>query len=371
MRRSTAGRSPRARRSRTTDTNYKRVLDCALTPEHTHAVKIGVAGHNLFDIAYAWLLAEQRGGRRAGSTSRCCSAWRRRRPRPSSATSASCCSTRPVVHPAEFDVAIAYLIRRLEENASTENFMSAVFELDSNAALFEREKQRFLASVAELAADPNPHGYAPLPNRRQDRTREWEDAEAEAFTRPRVVPSSAPAPADAGLTSAVLGLSRGSDGILLEPQDDLAAAPAPAAAPVAQQHDFHNAADTDPSLAANRAWGRKILARVAGSQLGADTIAAAAVNDAQTLELVVARVQETGAAWGRRSGFDRAAVLDRAGLALSANRDRLIEVMAAETGKTIAEADTRSAKPSTSPTTTRRVPASSTPSRALASCRRS
>jgi RHH-type proline utilization regulon transcriptional repressor/proline dehydrogenase/delta 1-pyrroline-5-carboxylate dehydrogenase len=34
----------------------------------------------------------------------------------------------PVVHPAEFDVAIAYLIRRLDEGASSDNFMSAVFE---------------------------------------------------------------------------------------------------------------------------------------------------------------------------------------------------------------------------------------------------
>src|SRR6185312_6265010 len=34
-----------------TDANYKRVLDWALTPEHADAVKIGVAGHNLFDIA--------------------------------------------------------------------------------------------------------------------------------------------------------------------------------------------------------------------------------------------------------------------------------------------------------------------------------
>ena len=33
----------------------------------------------------------------------------------------------PVVHPGEFDVAIAYLIRRLEEGASQDNFMSAVF----------------------------------------------------------------------------------------------------------------------------------------------------------------------------------------------------------------------------------------------------
>uniref|UniRef100_UPI0037CC187E proline dehydrogenase family protein n=1 Tax=Salinibacterium sp. TaxID=1915057 RepID=UPI0037CC187E len=42
------------------DTNYKRVLDWAFTPERTDAVRIGVAGHNLFDVAYAWLLAKQR-----------------------------------------------------------------------------------------------------------------------------------------------------------------------------------------------------------------------------------------------------------------------------------------------------------------------
>ena len=39
------------------DTNYKRVLDWALTPERTDAVQLGVAGHNLFDVAHAWLLA--------------------------------------------------------------------------------------------------------------------------------------------------------------------------------------------------------------------------------------------------------------------------------------------------------------------------
>ena len=33
------------------DTNYKRVLDWAMTPERLDAVRIGVAGHNLFDIA--------------------------------------------------------------------------------------------------------------------------------------------------------------------------------------------------------------------------------------------------------------------------------------------------------------------------------
>ncbi len=42
-----------------TDTNYKRMLLAALTPEATEAVRIGVAGHNLFDLAWAWLLAQR------------------------------------------------------------------------------------------------------------------------------------------------------------------------------------------------------------------------------------------------------------------------------------------------------------------------
>jgi hypothetical protein len=37
------------------------MLEHALQPAAAEAVKIGVAGHNLFDVAYAWLLAEERG----------------------------------------------------------------------------------------------------------------------------------------------------------------------------------------------------------------------------------------------------------------------------------------------------------------------
>src|SRR5690606_16376597 len=45
------------------DTHYKRVLDYALRPDRIRNVRIGVAGHNLFDIAWAWLLAGERGVR--------------------------------------------------------------------------------------------------------------------------------------------------------------------------------------------------------------------------------------------------------------------------------------------------------------------
>ena len=45
---------------RESDTNYKRVLAYAMTPERTANVRLGVASHNLFDVAFAWLLAQQR-----------------------------------------------------------------------------------------------------------------------------------------------------------------------------------------------------------------------------------------------------------------------------------------------------------------------
>ena len=40
-----------------TDANYKRVLRWAMTPQRLANVRLGVAGHNLFDVAYTWVLA--------------------------------------------------------------------------------------------------------------------------------------------------------------------------------------------------------------------------------------------------------------------------------------------------------------------------
>ena len=133
------------------DTNYKRVLDWSMTPERLDAVRIGVAGHNLFDIAYTWLLAQARGVTDAveyemllGMATGQAEAVRK--------DVGQLLLYTPVVNPAEFDVAIAYLVRRLEENASPENFMSAVFELASDPALLTRERERFERSLAGLEA---------------------------------------------------------------------------------------------------------------------------------------------------------------------------------------------------------------------------
>lgn len=316
------------------DTNYKRVLHWSMTPERTDAVKLGIAGHNLFDVAHAWLTARERGVESRvdfemllGMATGQAEAVRR--------DVGNLLLYTPVVNPSEFDVAIAYLIRRLEENASQENFMSAVFELAGDERLFERERARYERSLAALEADA---GQVPTPNRTQNRRTEWSD---ESFAAAMAVPD-APAPGtehedDASLTSTVLEITRGADGIELT---DAAASAAPAlpAGPGATP-GFRNEPDTDPALAANREWGRRILARVPESRLGMDTIAAARIDDAATLDHVIETVAARGRAWGELPGSERAAVLHRAGIALAANRDRLIEVMAAETGKTIAEGD--------------------------------
>ena len=257
------------------DTNYKRVINYALQPERIGNVRIGVAGHNLFDVAFAWLLAKQRGVE-AGIDFEMLLGMAQGQAEAVKKDVGSLLLYTPVVHPAEFDVAIAYLIRRLEEGASSENFMSAVFELSKNERLFEREKQRFLASLEALDDE------VPAPRRQQDRTK--------------------PEP------------SRPTD-------------------------SFDNIPDTDPSLPANLAWGREILARVPASTLGRDTVAAAQIGDEAGLEQVIAKGVAQSKSWGALSGAERAEVLHKAGDELNANRALLLEVMAAEAGKTLDQGD--------------------------------
>ncbi|MFE7699834.1 bifunctional proline dehydrogenase/L-glutamate gamma-semialdehyde dehydrogenase [Microbacterium keratanolyticum] len=257
------------------DASYKAVLDYSLRPEHIGNVRIGVAGHNLFDIALAWLLSERRGVTAGiefemllGMASAQAQVVRR--------TVGSLLLYTPVVRPQEFDVAIAYLIRRLEEGASQENFMSAVFDLDENPALFDREKQRFLDSIATVPAE------VPGPNRVQN----------------RALPV-APAPTDT----------------------------------------FENTPDTDPSLRANREWADGIRARMQGSTLGDDTVAQHTLSTSAEVDQIIAAAVAAGESWRALGAEGRAAILHRAGDVLEARRADLLEVMGSEAGKVIEQGD--------------------------------
>ena len=180
-----------------TDANYKRCLDWVLTPERTGSVRIGVASHNLFDVAWADLLAARREVRdrvefellqgMAPTQAQLLRSGGR-----------GVLLYTPAVADEDFDVAIAYLFRRLEENASEENFIHHLFGLRPGSAAFDAEAAKFRVAVASRWT------VGRSPRRRQDR---------------RHPP---------------------------EPSD-------PAGG-------FFNEPDTDPVLAANRQWARGIVA---------------------------------------------------------------------------------------------------------------
>ncbi len=280
---------------RDSDANYKRVLDAALRADRVDAVRIGIAGHNLFDIAWAWLLAEGRGvtGRvevemLLGMAPDQADAVRR--------TVGHLLLYTPVVQPSDFDSAISYLIRRLEENASTENFMSGVFELTRSPEIFEREEQRFRASLAAFEAAPG----APAVHRVQNRLTE-------------------------------------------RPLEGIENLPAGGASGAGVRAGFTNAADTDPALPANREWGRSILQRATTTTRGQALVDASAVASGAAgvavMERIVAETRAAAAAWAGRSVDERSRILHQSGRMLAARRADLLEVMAAEAGKTLAEGD--------------------------------
>ena len=257
------------------DANYKRVLNYALTAERVQNVKIGVAGHNLFDIAFAWLLAGQRGAQ-AGMDVEMLLGMAQSQARVVQETIGKLVLYTPVVHPQEFDVAIAYLIRRLEEGAAKENFLSNAFELSTETA-FELEKSRFIQSLALV--DEN----VPIPNRLQNRNL------------------------------------------------DLAVAPA---------RGFENSADTDPAIRQNRIWAYQIMSRAETSELGKEKVLADTIESEYALNNLISTASQAGAEFGAKHPLERAQLLHEIGVALERNRAKLIEVAMSEAGKTFDQADT-------------------------------
>lgn len=159
-----------------TDANYKRCLDWVLTPERTAAVRIGVGSHNLFDLAWSQLLAEQRGvaGRMGIEMLEGMAPALSRTIR---SQLGGLLLYTPIVDPADFDVAISYLFRRLEENAAVGNFMRVIGDLTVDSAAFAAEADRFRRSLADRGEiqtgsrrtvdrtkPPEPVGTAPFTN---------------------------------------------------------------------------------------------------------------------------------------------------------------------------------------------------------------
>ncbi len=130
------------------DANFKRMVRHAMRAENTAAVRVGVASHNLFDVAHTLLLRELNGVAEhvelemlEGMANHQAEAARQ--------AAGGLLLYAPVVSSKDFPSAIAYLVRRLDENTSDENFLRDLFGLAPGSAAWNRQRERFLKSCAE------------------------------------------------------------------------------------------------------------------------------------------------------------------------------------------------------------------------------
>lgn len=142
------------------DANYLRCVERLLREDAAGShdgrpapVRVGVASHNLYDIAVAHLLAEHRGTSGALDIEML-QGMAPAQSRAVKETVGTVLLYTPVVAPEDFDVAVSYLIRRLEENATPGNFLHAIFDDGDTRGSGEdpmgEQEQRFRESVEAI-----------------------------------------------------------------------------------------------------------------------------------------------------------------------------------------------------------------------------
>ncbi|GHT41286.1 proline dehydrogenase [Bacteroidia bacterium] len=146
------------------DANYMHILDKALLPENTKAVRVGVASHNYFTIAYAHLLAEKNGVT-ADVTFEMLEGMANNLPRVMRKLEKQIILYTPVVKANHFLNAISYLVRRLDENTGKENFLSYTFNLKLDSPQWNFLAKQFLEAYEQKDT------VNTTPYRTQDRTK--------------------------------------------------------------------------------------------------------------------------------------------------------------------------------------------------------
>jgi RHH-type proline utilization regulon transcriptional repressor/proline dehydrogenase/delta 1-pyrroline-5-carboxylate dehydrogenase len=149
------------------DANFKRMLEFGTRPEHARVARLGVASHNLFDIAYAMLLRQLRGVNDLVEFEMLEGMANGQALEVSTRTGGVVLYT-PCVLDKEFEAAVAYLVRRLDENTAPGSFLGALFGLKTGSPEWQVQSDAFLAACRR-AADP---ALPCTPNRRQNRQTE-------------------------------------------------------------------------------------------------------------------------------------------------------------------------------------------------------
>lgn len=127
------------------DANYKRMVFYGTTKENASAVSLGIGSHNLFDIAYAMLLRAKNDGEDVISFEMLEGMADHIR-RVVQQLTGSVLLYCPTATREEFQNAIAYLIRRLDENTAPENFLRHLFGMHPNSKEWKEQAHLFIES---------------------------------------------------------------------------------------------------------------------------------------------------------------------------------------------------------------------------------
>jgi len=287
------------------DANFKRMIEYGSRPEHVRAVHLGIASHNLFDVAYGLVLREERGVE-AWVEFEMLEGMANHQARAVQARAGGLLLYAPVVRAEDFHSAIAYLVRRLDENTAPDNFLRHVFGLEPGSPEWELERDRFLGAFDLV------DGLSDAPRRTQDRGVE------------------ATAKAVAGDLSAPFANEPDTDWAVAASRDWIERVRAEWRERPAETVSLQIGGELVPGTAQIEGRDRSHPARVAYRHALADRRRVGRALD-------VARAAQ--AAWGGRPAVERRSLLDAAAAVLARRRGDLIGAMMVDGAKTVAEAD--------------------------------
>jgi len=276
------------------DASFCRLLDRVLRPEHAAYLRVGVASHNLFHVAWALELAKSRDV--AGQLDvEMLEGMANAEAKAIVERGHSVLLYAPVTQRDDFASAVAYLVRRLDENTAPENYLRAALFIAEDARVYEEQEQRFRAALD--ARD----------DVRVERRRQPLALDAARFeNEPDGDPTN---PSYVGDVTSALDDVRGRTDVTIDTLNHLSTKEPPV------YEDGHDPSDH------GRSWYRYRVAR------------------AHEVDEALEFASSGFATWHRLSVDERQAILRRAADVMAERRAFTIAVMARDGGKTVAEAD--------------------------------
>ena len=294
-----------------TDANYHRMLEFGMQSDNLAAVRLGIASHNLFTLAYGLVLATQ-GEVHDRVQFEMLEGMANHQRRALFELSKNVLLYAPACRQEDFINAIGYLVRRLDENTGEENFLRHAFKLTVDSDDWQTLASGFANSFGKIET------LTSTPRRMQDRNQEAELLGSGHSTR--------------------------------------------------DSRPFANESDTDWSLPQNGKWAEKIIEAwrtkcsaenlsvplvVAGKEIaeGRDRrdaidpsrpdmkIARFLLANEPDVEMAVACAKQDSDGWRSRIPRERTEILHQVAETVAARRGDLMGAMLAEGGKLFTESD--------------------------------